>query len=167
MSLLDLESFDRAPLQHDPCDYVVVPRFLRPEALAACNRDFPAIETPGNFAPEQVSCGPAFELLRKELESPELRARFAAKFGMDLEPLRLEMTFRRFSEASDGAVHNDSRVKRLTALIYFNESWPHATGKLRLLRGKRDVRDYAAEVEPVRAEHSEALANASSIPEFG
>jgi hypothetical protein len=149
MSLLDFEAFERTPLQHDPCDFVIVPRFVRPEALAAVNRDFPAIDEPGNFAPESVSCGPAFELLRKELESPELRALFAAKFGMQLEPLRLEMTFRRFSEVSDGHVHNDSRAKLLTALIYFNESWPRAEGRLRLLRGKRDVNDYAAEIEPV------------------
>ena len=87
-------------------------------------------------------------MLVKELHAPELRALFAAKFGVDLEPLRLEMTFRRFSEASDGAVHNDSRVKVVTALIYFNETWPHAAGRLRLLRGQSDVRDYAAEVEP-------------------
>jgi hypothetical protein len=148
MTLLDLEAFERTPLQRDPCEFVIVPRFVRPEALAALNRDFPAIDAPGNFAPEAVSCGPAFELLRKELESPELRARFAAKFGMDLEPLRLEMTFRRYSEASDGNVHNDSRAKLLTALIYFNESWPHPAGRLRLLRGKSDVHDYAAEVVP-------------------
>lgn len=148
MSLLDLEAFDRAPLQRDPCDFVIVPRFVHPEALAAINRDFPAIEAPGNFDPEGLSYGPACELLIKELHAPELRARVAAKFGIDLEPLRLEMTFRRFSEASDGNVHNDSRVKVVTALIYFNETWPHATGRLRLLRGKSDVRDYAAEIEP-------------------
>jgi SM-20-related protein len=91
VSLLDLDAFERAPLQHIPCDFVVVPRFVRAEALAAVNRDFPSIAAPANFSPEAVTCGPAFDLLRKELESPELRARFAAKFGMDLEPLRLEM----------------------------------------------------------------------------
>jgi Rps23 Pro-64 3,4-dihydroxylase Tpa1-like proline 4-hydroxylase len=88
-------------------------------------------------------------MLVKEIEAPEFRARVSAKFGIDLEPLRLEMTFRRFSEASDGNVHNDSRVKVVTALIYFNETWPHPGGRLRLLRSSTDVRDYAAEVEPV------------------
>lgn len=39
-------------------------------------------------------------------------------------------------------------MKIVTALIYFNETWPHTGGRLRLLRGKRDVHDYAAEVEP-------------------
>lgn len=148
MSLLDLEAFARTPLQREPCDYVVVPRFLRPEALAAVNRDYPQIDEPGNFAPEALSYGPACDMLLKEIRSAEMRAAFAAKFGIDLEPLRLEMTFRKWSDASDGAVHNDSRVKVVTALIYFNESWPHAGGRLRLLRGKRDVDDYAAEVEP-------------------
>jgi hypothetical protein len=145
---VDLEAFASSPLQREPCDHVIVPRFVRPEALAAVNRDFPEIDEPGNFAPEALSYGPACDMLLKEIHSPEMRAAFAAKFGIDLEPLRLEMTFRRFSDASDGGVHNDSRVKVVTALIYFNETWPHAGGRLRLLRGKRDVRDYAAEVEP-------------------
>jgi hypothetical protein len=149
MSMLDLDAFDRAPLQRDPCDFVVVPHFVRPEVLAAVNRDFPAITEPGNFQPGSVSYGPAFEMLVKEIEAPEFRARVSAKLGIDLEPLRLEMTFRRFSEASDGNVHNDSRVKVVTALIYFNETWPHPGGRLRLLRSSTDVRDYAAEVEPV------------------
>ena len=127
MSLLDLEAFARARLQRDPCDYVIVPRFLRPEAL---------------------TCGPACDMLLKEIHSPELRALFAAKSGVNLDPLRLEMTFRRFSDANDGPVHNDSRVKVVTALTYFDESWPHAGGRLRLLRSKRDLHDYAAEVEP-------------------
>jgi hypothetical protein len=148
MQLLDLEAFARTPLQRDPCDYVIVPRFVRPEALAAVNRDYPAISEPGNFAPENLSYGPACEMLLKEIHSPEMRAAFAAKFGIDLDPLRLEMTFRRYSDATDGALHNDSRVKVVTALIYFNESWPHAGGRLRLVRGQRDVNDYAAEVEP-------------------
>src|SRR5262249_48943083 len=127
MSLLDLEAFDRTPLQHDPCDHVIVERFVPPEALAAINRDYPKIADPGNFPPEGLSYGPACEMLVKELHSPELRAHVAAKFGVDLgDPLHLEMTFRRFSDEADGAVHNDSRVKVVTALIYFNETWPHA-----------------------------------------
>lgn len=97
MSLLDLEAFERTPLQRDPCDHVIVPRFVRAEALAAINRDFPQIAEPGNFAPEALSYGTACDMLLKEIHSPEMRAAFAAKFGVDLDPLRLEMTFRRFS----------------------------------------------------------------------
>jgi len=148
LSLLDLEAFARTPLQHDPCDYVIVPHFLHPEALAAVNRDFPQIADPGNFAPETVSYGSACEMMLKEIHSPEMRAAFAEKFGVDLEPLRLEMTFRKWSDENDGPVHNDSRVKVVTALIYFNETWPHASGRLRLVRGSKDVNDYAAEIEP-------------------
>jgi hypothetical protein len=148
MSLLDLEAFERTPLQRDPCDHVIVPRFVRPEALAAVNRDYPQIAEAGNFPPEALGYGPACDMLLKEIQAPEMRALFAAKFGVDLDPLRLEMTFRRFSDASDGSVHNDSRVKVVTALVYFNETWPHAGGRLRLVRGSRDVNDYAAEVEP-------------------
>lgn len=148
MSILDLAAFERAPLRHDPCDFVVVPGFVRPEVLAAVNRDYPAIEGPGNFPPEDLAWGPAFEALVEELRSDSLRDAFGAKFGLDLSPYPLQMTVRRFSEASDGNVHNDSRGKIVTVLIYLNERWPHAGGRLRLLRGARDVDDYATEVTP-------------------
>ena len=38
MSLIDLGAFDAATLQHDPFDFLVVPGFLKLEALAAVNK---------------------------------------------------------------------------------------------------------------------------------
>jgi hypothetical protein len=129
MKILDLDAFDAAPLQTDPCDFVVVPRFVRPEALEAVNRDFPDIAEPGN-------------------NEPSLRDHFAAKFGLDLSPYPLDMTVRRWSEASDGNVHNDSKGKIVTSLIYFNPKWEHEGGRLRLVRNPDDIDDYGAEVVP-------------------
>jgi hypothetical protein len=148
MSILDLEAFEQAPLQRDPCDFVVVPAFVHPQALAEVNRDYPAIEAPGNFPPEDLDYGPAFAVLLQELASREMRMAFARKFGIGLDDLLLQTTVRRFSEASDGNIHNDSRTKIITVLIYFNESWPHAGGRLRLLRNPKNLDDYAAEVAP-------------------
>jgi hypothetical protein len=148
MKILDLDAFDATPLQHDPCDFVVVPRFVRPEALEGVNRDFPDIAGPGNFEPSQLRYGPAFEALLAELNEPELRDHFAAKFGLDLSPYPLDMTVRRYSEASDGNVHNDSKGKIVTSLIYFNPTWEHAGGRLRLVRNPDDIEDYGAEVVP-------------------
>lgn len=148
MSILDLDALDRAPLQKDPCDFVVVPRFVKAEALADVNRDYPPIEAAGNFPPDELRYGPRFAAMLEELASPEVRHRFADKFGVDLGDLILQTTIRKYSEASDGNVHNDSRTKIVTSLIYFNESWPHRGGRLRLLRTPDDIEDYAVEVAP-------------------
>ena len=148
MSILDLEALDRAPLQKSTCDFVVVPGFVRPEMLAAINADYPDIQKPGNFEPEGLSCGPKFAEMLEELHGAALRQRFSAKFGLDLEPFPLQVTVRKFSELSDGNVHNDSKAKIITTLIYFNDSWQHSGGRLRLLRSSWDINDYTVEVVP-------------------
>jgi Rps23 Pro-64 3,4-dihydroxylase Tpa1-like proline 4-hydroxylase len=61
----------------------------------------------------------------------------------------LQLTIRKYSEESDGNIHNDSKTKIITVLIYFNERWEHAGGRLRLLRSPGDINDYAIEVAPV------------------
>ncbi len=148
MLILDLDALDRTPLQHDPCDFVVVPNFVHPGMLDAVNADYPNISEPGNFDPDDLDYGPAFSQLLKELNSPELRNRFSAKFGLDLDPFPLQTTVRKYSELSDGNVHNDSRGKIVTTLIYFNDKWEHPGGKLRLLRSSWNINDYTAEVIP-------------------
>ena len=150
MAIIDLDAFQRTPLQHDPCDFIVVPEFVRRDVLDDVNRDYPEISEPGNFPPEQLSYGSSFATLLEELASNETQAAFAGKFGIDLRDLVLQTTVRKYSEASDGAIHNDSRTKIVTALIYFNGSWPHAGGRLRLLRSVKNINDYAAEVTPER-----------------
>ena len=148
MSILDLDALERAPLQHEPCDFVVVPEFVRPEMLDAVNADYPDIREPGNFDPDGLEYGPVFARLLEELYSAELRQRFSDKFGLDLDPFPLQATVRKYSEMSDGNVHNDSKGKIVTTLIYFNDRWEHSGGRLRLLRSSWDINDYTAEVVP-------------------
>ena len=148
MKLLDLDALDAASLWTEPCRFVVVPRFVRAELLEAVNRDFPNIEQPGNFRPQDLDFGPAFETLLAELHAPALRERFEAKLGVDLSDHPLDMTVRRYSELSDGNVHVDSRGKIVTALIYFNPEWRHAGGRLRLVRDPDRIDDHACEVVP-------------------
>ena len=148
MTILDLEALERTSAQHDPCDFVIVPRFVRADQLAAVNRDFPAIEEAGNFDPAQLEYGPSIQSLIDELNSPEVKAAFSRKFDVDLDGLTLQMTFRKYSKLADGNAHNDSKNKIVTALIYFNEDWPHDSGRLRMLRSTWNMDDYAAEVAP-------------------
>jgi len=125
-----------------------VPRFLRPAALKALNRDFPPIEGPSNYTPERLTCGPAFAALLDALRGRRFAGRLEDKFGLDLSGCATTIGIRRFCEATDGNIHTDHKSKLITVLLYFNEDWPHEGGRLRMLRSATDLNDYAAEVVP-------------------
>ena len=146
--MLDYTAFDAAPLRRDPFDFIVVPGFIRSEALEALNRDFPEITGPGNYSVEKLDLGPAFERFVEEIKAPEMTRHFSEKFGIDLTDHEILATVREFCQESDGAIHNDSKAKVITILFYFNQEWPHDGGRLRILRSANDLEDYEAEVSP-------------------
>jgi hypothetical protein len=148
-SLVDLAALSAAPLQRDPFDFLVVPHVLPPAALAAVNADFPPIEGPSNYKPEELQGGPAFTQLLAELEGPEFAAALGNKFGIDLSTCSKSIGVRGFCEPTDGHIHTDHRSKVITVLVYFNEDWPHEGGRLRMLRSATDIEDYAAEIDPM------------------
>jgi hypothetical protein len=145
---LDLERFEATALQRAPFDFLIVPGFLKREALPAIERDFPAIASGGSFPATSLPCGPAFEALLEELQGPEVTRAFEAKFSLDLSGRPTMVTLRGQSRAKDGAVHTDSKTKLVTALIYLNSAWESDGGRLRMLKGPEDLEDYAAEVPP-------------------
>jgi SM-20-related protein len=150
MTMLDFARFDAAPLEREPCDYILVPEFVTPEALADINRDFPQIAEPGNFPVDELTFGPRFADLVNELTGPEMRRHFASKFEMDLDPYPTQMTIRRHMASYDGNIHNDSKSKKITVLIYFNEEWHQKGGQLRLTRSLKNMDDYYIEIPPVK-----------------
>lgn len=145
---LDLEGFEATALQRAPFDFLIVPGFLKRDALPEIERDFPAIASGGSFPATSLACGPAFETLLEELQSPAVTRLFEAKFGIDLTGRPTMVTLRGQSRAKDGAVHTDSKTKLVTALIYLNSAWESDGGRLRMLNGPDDLDDYAAEVPP-------------------
>jgi SM-20-related protein len=147
-ALFDFAALDATPLARDPFDYLIVPGFLRPAALEALNRDFPPIEGPSNYAPERLSYGPAFAALIDALRGRRFAAHLEGKFDLDLSGCATTIGIRRFCEATDGNIHTDHKSKLLTILLYFNRDWPHAGGRLRMVRSASDLEDYAAEVIP-------------------
>ena len=149
MPLLDLDALDRAPLARAPFDHLVVPNVLAPGAGAAIRAGFPRLALPGLFPVDDVWAGPTFRRLIDEIRSPEVARAFGAKFGLDLAHRPLMITVRGRCRARDGRIHTDSADKILTALLYFNEGWDDAGGRLRLLRGPGDIEDYFAEVPPL------------------
>ena len=149
MSIFDYEAFDATPLQTDPFQAIVVPNFVRPEMAAAIGRDYPKIDDTGSHPLETIEAGPAFQAFWKEVQSEEFRKHFEKKFGIDLTGHPMMATAREYIEASDGAIHTDSKTKVITILFYFNPEWPHEGGRLRFLRSEHDLEDYAAEVVPL------------------
>jgi hypothetical protein len=146
---LRLDAFGATPLVPEPFPHLIVSGFIGPAALAAINADYPKISTSGSFPVDQVSFGPAFQTLLDELESDPFREAFERKFGIDLSDRPTVTTVRGRCDARDGKIHTDSTSKIITVLIYMNESWEEAGGRLRLLRSADDLNDIIVEVPPM------------------
>jgi hypothetical protein len=149
MSLLNLQALQAGKLQSDPFDYLVVPGFLDNDTLARVNADYPQIDSAANHALENLAYGPAFAAMIEELQGKPFADLLGEKFGLPLAELPTTITVRKFCERTDGNIHTDHKSKVITILVYFNEDWPHAEGRLRLLRSSNDLEDYAAEVTPL------------------
>jgi len=149
MAILDLTNFESAPLQHDPFNFVVAQGVMSTDTIEALNRDYPSIDLPANYSPEDLDYGPSFQQLLDELNNAEFDSVIESKFGVDLEGTEKTITVRKYSEMSDGNIHTDHWSKIITVLIYFNPEWTQEGGKLRLLHSKDDIENYAAEITPV------------------
>ena len=146
--LIDIDRLRETPLNNDPFDHIAVPGFIRADALEPLHRDYPDVGKPGSFPVASVSCGPAFEQVLEEIQSPEMTAAIEEKFGVDLKGRPTMVTVRDRCRERDGQIHTDSKGKLITVLIYMNPPWEESGGRLRLLRGPDDIEDYAAEVPP-------------------
>jgi len=138
-----------APLNRDPFDFVVVEEFLRRDAVASLVADFPQIRGHGSYPVESLEYGSAFAQLVAALTGAELRRAIEEKFGIDLGDRPTLLTVRGRSDGKDGRIHTDTATKIITLLLYMNPVWESAEGRLRLLRGPRDLEDYAVEVAPL------------------
>jgi SM-20-related protein len=161
MDLFDWEKFRTVPLSRDPYEHIVVNGFVRPDALARINEDYPSIEDTGSFPVERLELGADFKALVDGLESEEFRQAFEEKFQMDLSGRPTTITVRGRCAGTDGQIHTDSVGKIITILIYLNPVWDGSGGRLRLLREK-NIDAMAAEVIPsngnlvafLRSDHS-------------
>jgi hypothetical protein len=149
LSYLDIDAFRAMALLKQPFEYLIVPNFVRPEACMRINADYPPISDGGSFPVSQLSYGAAFQRLLDELESDEFRVAFEQKFSLDLSGRPTTITVRGRCSARDGQIHNDSKSKIITVLIYMNPSWEQPGGRLRLLRSGSDLDDAIAEVPPI------------------
>jgi len=143
---IDIEAFARAPLVREPFPFVTVPRFVKREALAAIDADFPSIAHLGSFPLPTLSYGPAFARFMDAIRGEEFTRAVEEKFALDLTSRPTMITVRGQSGPGDGQIHTDSVTKLITVLIYMNAAWESPKGRLRLLRSATDLDDVIAEV---------------------
>jgi SM-20-related protein len=145
MQIFDLDAFRATPLSREPYEYLVIPRFVKADALEKINSDYPKIEHAGSFPLDHLEFGPAFQAMIDALESAEFRKAFEDKFGIDLSKRPTTITVRGRCDTHDGKIHHDSASKIITVLLYMNPAWDNSGGRLRLLRSKDSLEDVAAE----------------------
>lgn len=147
-AFLDLDALKTAPAKREPFPYVIVPGFVKPEALGAIEKDYPAIDKPGSFPLDTLEYGAAFDQLMSDLRGPEFRDLVAQKLGIDLKGKPTMVTVRGCTRARDGQIHTDSKTKLVTVLLYMNGKWEAPGGRLRLLRSPDNLNDIIEEVPP-------------------
>ena len=145
---IDLDAFNAAPLTREPFPFLMVPRFVRPDAMTAINNDFPLVSHPGSFPLPTLKYGPASRLSWRRSRAGIHPCAVEQKLGVSLKGRPTMVTARGQSAARDGQIHTDSRTKLITVLIYMNNAWEAKTGRLRLLRGPDNLDDVIAEVPP-------------------
>jgi hypothetical protein len=145
---LDLRPFRAAPLRTDPYPYLVARGCIRPEALPALRRDFPALRQTGFHPTDASEARGAFAELLRQLEGSEVAAAVGGKLGVDLAGLPRLITVRRVSAAHEGRVHTDSASKVATLLVYLHQDWSSPEGRLRILRGPGSFEGFVEEVSP-------------------
>jgi hypothetical protein len=145
---IDLAALQAAPVATDPFPYLIVPNFVREEAMHGIEADFPDIQVPGSVPLPSLSYGARFRQFVDELRGSEMTAIIADKFAIDLSNRPTSITVRGQCRVSDGQIHTDSKTKLVTVLIYMNGQWEQPGGRLRLLRSSKDLNDLVIEVPP-------------------
>ena len=145
---LNLDALKAALVKAEPYPYLIVPGFVRQDALAGIEADYPTVEQPGSFPLPSLSYGKKFQQFMDDIRGPEMTAVMAEKFGMDLAGRPTTVTVRGRCRVTDGQIHTDSTTKLITVLIYMNGSWEQPGGRLRLLRSPDNLNDIVAEVPP-------------------
>lgn len=148
MAHLNLDRLRAAKLETDPYLFTIVPGFLSAESLRRINQTYPKIDRGGSFPIESLDAGMTIKEVIDELDGPEFQSAIEEKFGVELTGRPKMYSLRGYTRGKDGQIHTDSKDKIITVLLYLNETWPHAGGRLRILRNGNDVDDFVAEVPP-------------------
>lgn len=148
--MMDFDALRAAELHTEPFNFFTASGVVSDEEAAAVRHDYPDIDKPGYLPLSKLKASGAFQRLMEDLNSAELARVLTDKFGVDFTDKPRMITVRRLSQLSDCRIHNDSKSKILTMLIYLNADWDGSgAGCIRALNGPDDFDDYAVEVPPL------------------
>lgn len=152
--LLDARRLDRPDTiaASEPFRFLIARGQLDDAPRHALLADFPHYGSAGFFPYEPGDCGPALRVLVDEIRSPAFAGALGERLGIERLDERPSLaTLSDSLNRRHGTLHTDSRSKIATALLYFNETWPHGSaGCLRFLAGGDDIeRMVAPEIPPL------------------
>ena len=147
---VNLETLRATPVTKSPFPYLIVPGFVKDEAIADIEADYPKVTVPGSLPLASLNYGQNFKRFMEDIRSDEMTAIMTEKFGVDLKDRPTTVTVRGRCRPTDGKIHTDSKSKLITVLIYMNSKWEQPGGRLRLLNSPNDLNDSFNEVPPVQ-----------------
>jgi hypothetical protein len=146
--VIDFEAIARSDVVREPFQFFATENILGQSDLADIRRDFPDIRKPGIFPLSELTYGPAFDRLIKDIQSQEFEDILAEKYDVDLSDKPLMITVRGQVQKKDGRIHTDTKTKFVTCLLYLNDTWEGEGGRLRMLHNPDDVSNFIAEIPP-------------------
>lgn len=147
--MINLDVLEKVQAAKEPFPHFVAQGLIDKENMKAISADFPDITKPGVFYISDLKYGDAFASLIESIRSKELAEIVGRKLGINLVGKRLMISVRGRCQLKDGRIHNDSRDKIATCLLYLNDTnWDAAGGRLRLLRDSENIDNMITEVSP-------------------
>jgi len=143
-SIINYEAIDNAIVTQSPYPFFGVDTAFNESSHQALLNDFPSSTYGGSLPLESISVTASLAQLVDELKGDKFRELMAKKFSVDLQDKPIIITARGYSRQKDGQVHTDSKTKLITILLYINDGWDDASGRLRMLNAN-NIDDYAAE----------------------
>jgi len=148
--LFNYDNLRSLQLQNTPFRHLVHDSsILNPALLETLCERFPETTKVGHNDAKDVLLGKEWKAFTDEIYSSAYREAIEQITGLELSGFDVGIGIRRFSKLSHGAPHADVPRKKVTHLIYFNQEWPHQTGRLRILRSK-DINDVHAIITPLK-----------------
>ena len=148
MAHLNLDKLRKVKVETEPYLYTVVPGFLSQDTVKKINATYPKIDKGGSYPVDMLEENMAIKEVIDELDGPEFEKVIEERFGVALKDRPKMYSLRGYTRAKDGQIHTDSKDKIITVLLYLNDNWQQAGGRLRILKNGHDVDDFAAEVAP-------------------
>ena len=147
MRHLNIDRLKKSNLRSDPFEYTVVPGFLSADSLEEIVSSYPSLKG-GSYPLESVDVPSSVRALIEEMDGSEFEQAIEKKFDVSLKGRPKMYSLRGYRRATDGKIHTDSKDKIITVLLYLNQDWNEEGGKLRMLRGGKDLEDFSEEVPP-------------------